>query len=393
MHGEHHVFEDRCLFANYHEVLKQLISNLSFKSSPGLRSKGSWLDRISSRRRPTVGEDGGPLDIFSELKSAQQVLIVPSDRVGGLFLGAPVIKMVRQSYPNAHIGLLVGEAQVPIARLIPDVDEVVAVEFDQALWTGAFRKAEEELQRKNIDLLICLGFDCSYRLAQLCRGSGAKLRVGFARDGTDLFNVEVVSRNRAMYEELQYRSLLNAIGIQGEAEFRWSPVDENAEKTCEHHLGQGGRSLIVALDMSKGEGKGLNKRQFDDIVNLVVKRGARALLFFSLAEKKIVNYLKEKYGDQVIPCSADDLLVAAALVQRSQVLIAANTDILHLAVSLKAPVIGLFAENPARWIAAGNRFVQCLYFENFRAISLAEIVAGLDRVLSEKVRSEKTESG
>ena len=301
------------------------------------------------------------------------------------------MKVVRQSYPNAHIGLLVGEAQVRIGQFIPEVDEVVAVEFDRPLWTGAFRKAEEELQRKNIDLLICLGFDCSYRLAQLCRRSGAKLRVGFARDATDLFNVEVVSRNRAIYEELQYRSLLNAIGIQGDAEFRWSLVDESAVKTCEHYLGQDGSSLIVALDMTKGEGKGLNKRQFDDIVNLVVKRGARALLFFSLAEKKIVNYLKEKYGDQVIPCSGDDLLVAAALVQRSQVLIAANTDILHLAVSLKAPVIGLFAENPVRWIAAGNRLVQCLYSENFRAISLVEIVAALDRVLSEKVRGEKTE--
>ena len=370
-----------------------MISNLSFKSSPGLRSKGSWLDRISNRRRSTVGEDGDPLDIFYELKSARDILIVPSDRVGGLFLGAPVTKAVRQFYPNAHIGLLVGEAQVPIGRLISDVDEVVAVEFDRPLWTGAFRKAEEELQRKNIDLLICLGFDCSYRLAQLCRGSGAKLRVGFARDGTDFFNIEVVSRNIDMYEELQYRALLSAIGIQGNSEFRWSLVDENVEKTCEHHLGQGGSSLIVALDMNKGEGKGLNKQQFDYIVDLVVKRGARALLFFSLAEKKIVNYLKEKYGDQVIPCSGEDPLVAAALVQRSQVLIAANTDILHIAVSLKVPVIGLFAESPARWIAAGNSSVQCLYFENFRAISLAKIVAGLDRVLSEKMRSEKTEYG
>jgi len=370
-----------------------VISHLSFKSRPGLRSKGSWIDRISNRRRPTVGEDGDPLDIFYELKSAQRVLIVPSDRVGGLFLGAPVTKVVRQFYPNAHIGLLVGEAQVGIGNLVPDVDEVVTVEFDRPLWTGAFRKAEEELQRKKFDLLICLGFDCSFRLAQLCRGSGAKLRVGFARDGTDLFIVEVVSRNREIYEELQYRSLLSAIGIQGDSEFRWSLVDENGEKIREHYLGQGGSSLIVALDMNRGEGKGLTKRQFDDIVNIVVKRGARALLFFSLAEKKIVNYLKEKYGDQVIPCSGDDLLVAAALVQRSQVLIAANTEILHLAVSLKAPVIGLFGENPARWIAAGNRLVQCLHFENFRAISLAEIVAGLDRVLSEKVRGEKTEDG
>ena len=348
-------------------------------------SKGSFLDRIALRWQGDSVQKADPLDFFSELKSAQKILIAPNDRVGGLFLGAPIYKLIRQAYPQAQIGLLVDEAKAGIAKQIPFVDEVVNASLEKSLWTAAFKRSREDLKRRELDLLFCLGVDCSLRLALLCKDSGAKLRVGFTRDEIEPFNVEIVGRDPEEYELHQYLSMLKSIGIEGDADLVWSLAQDKAEKIRTRFLdSENGRTPIVGIDLARGEGKGLAKRQLDDIVGRVIERGARALLFFSLAEKKTVNYLKETYGNRVILIEQNDLLASAALLESCQALIACNTDLLHLAVSLQVPVVGIFAEKPARWISADNRAVGVVEVQDPRAATIAQIVERLDAALSDK---------
>ena len=350
------------------------------------------LDRIALRWQGSVAQRGEPLDFFSVLKSAQRVLIAPNDRVGGLFLGAPVYKLIRQAYPSAHIGLLVDEAKAAIARQIPFVDEVVTATLAKSLWTGAFKQIQTELKQRELDLLFCLGCDCSLRLAHLCGESGATLRVGFAREGIDPFNIEVVGKDQDKYEVGQYLSLLSTIGLEGDTELYWSLAQEKAEQIRTRYLDtEDGRTPFVGIDLARGEGKGLGKNQLDDIVGRVIERGARALLFFSLAEKKTVNYLKETYGNRIILIEQDDLLASAALLESCQALIACNTDLLHLAVSLQVPVVGIFAEKSERWIAMDNNSVRIVQVQDPRSANIAQIVEGLDLALRD--RHQQTGAG
>lgn len=350
------------------------------------------LDRIALRWQGSAAQRGEPLDFFSVLKSAQRVLIAPNDRVGGLFLGAPIYKLIRQAYPRAHIGLLVDETKAAIARQIPFVDEVVTATLEKSLWTGAFKQVQTELVQQKLDLLFCLGCDCSLQLAHLCGASGATLRVGFAREGIDPFNIEVVGKDHDKYEVRQYLSLLNTIGLEGDAELHWSLAQDKAEQIRTRYLDtEDGRTPLVGIDLARGEGKGLGKGQFDDIVGRVVERGARAVLFFSLAEKKTVNYLKETYGNRVILIEQDDLLASAALLESCQALIACNTDLLHLAVSLQVPVVGIFAEKFERWIAADNSSVWIVQVQDPRSANIAQIVDGLDTALRD--RRQQTGAG
>ncbi len=346
---------------------------------------GPWFDRIALRWQRSSVPRSEPLDFFSQLNSVQRVLIAPNDRVGGLFLGAPICKLVRQSYPRAHIGLLVDRTKAVIARQIPFVDEVVTASLDKAPWTGAFKKSMGELKKRDLDLLLCLGRDCSLRLAHLCGASGATLRVGFARAEIESFNIEVIGHNRDDYEVRQYLALLSAIGLEGDAKLHWSLAGDNAEKVRTRYLDSAaGRDGVVGIDLARGEGKGLARSQCDDMVGRVVASGARVLLFFSLAEKKTVNYLKETYGNRVIPFEQDDLLAAAALLESCQALIACNTELLHLAVSLQVPVVGIFAEKPERWVAADNPAVRIVKVQDPRTVDISHVVAGLDAALGER---------
>jgi len=341
-------------------------------------------DRAALRWRGAEPLDTEPIDIFKELKDARKILILPNDRIGGLFIGAPVYKAIRQSYPSARIQLLVDEKKATIARQIPFIDGIVTAGLENPVWSPAFKDLGNELWKEGFDLAFCLGSDCSFRLAQLCRVSGARLRVGFKREGIDSYNIEIVLQSTGEYEREQCFKMLRLLGLEGSGEIRWTLAEDKAQKIRARYMDDNtGRSRVVGIDLSRGESRGLSNRQLDDIVGRVVERGARAMLFFSLAERKQVNYLKETYGNRAILFEQDDLASVAALIQGCRTLISCNTDLLHLAISLQVPVVGLFDEDPQRWVGTGNNRVKVVRAQDLRAMSITQVVHALEAALKE----------
>ena len=243
--------------------------------------KGAWIKgsileraavRLRHRGRPRNGE---ALDIFAELHRAAKIIIFPNDRVGGLFLGAPAYKVVREHYPGTAIHLFADPGKADLARQIPFVDEVVTADPTQPAWSAAFSQITASLRRQKFDLALCLGADCSFRRAQICGASGARLRVGFKREGIAPFNIEIIPRPGAGgYEGDQYFSMLRLLGLGGGGEVRWRIAEDQARQVrCRYLHGEFARGNIIGIDLTGGEGQGLTSRQLDDIVRRVVERG------------------------------------------------------------------------------------------------------------------------
>ena len=331
-----------------------------------------------------------PLNIFGELRRARKLLLMPNDRVGGLFLGASIYQSIRQQYPDAHIGLLTDERWAGLARQIPFVDDVVVTAPTQKVWSPEFRQSVQRLRDESYDLTLCLGPDCSYRLAQLCALSGSRLRVGFQREGLTPYNVEIVRRSEGEYEADQYQSLLRILGLDVCGEVQWVIGDGKSSQLRERYLdGDFASGSVVGIDLFGGEGQGLSGRQLDDIVGRVIERGARAVLFFSLAERKQVNYLKKTYGNRVLPFEQNDLSGVAALLQGCRALISCNTDVLHLAISLHLPCVAIFDEDARRWVSSRNDLVEVVQDRDIRAVSITQVLQALDRALR-RVPAETT---
>lgn len=348
----------------------------------GAWTRGSFLERLALHWKGPRAARDEPLDIFGELRRAAKVLLLPNDRVGGLFLGTPTYKAVRQHYPKAGVSLLVHERSAELARQIPFVDEVITLAPSCQVWAPEFHSFVDRLRRSAFDLAICLGIDCSFRLSQLCGLSGARLRVGFQRVGVQPFNVEIVRRSEGEYEAEQYVSLLRILGLDHCGEVQWRIDDEAGTQLRERYLtGEFAQGSVVGIDVAGGEGQGLSGRQLDDIVGRVIERGARAVLFFSFAERKQVNYLKKTYGNRVLPFEQDDLSCVAALLQGCRALISCNTDVLHLAISLRLPSVGIFDEDARRWVSTRNELVEVVQDRDIRAVSITQVVQALDRAL------------
>ena len=84
--------------------------------------------------------------------------------------------------------------------------------------------------------------------------------------------------------------MLRLLGLGGGGEVRWRIAEDQARQVrCRYLHGEFARADIIGIDLTGGEGQGLTSRQLYDIVGRVVERGARAVLFFGLAQRKEVT--------------------------------------------------------------------------------------------------------
>jgi ADP-heptose:LPS heptosyltransferase len=196
------------------------------------------------------------------------------------------------------------------------------------------------------------------------------------------YNVEIVRRSDGDFESDQYQSLLRILGLDICGEVQWTHGDGKGSHLRERYLdGDFASGSVVGIDLFGGEGQGLSGRQLDDIVGRVIERGARAVLFFSLAERKHVNYLMKTYGNRVLPFEQDDLSGVAALLEGCRALISCNTDVLHLAISLQLPCVAIFDEDASRWVSSRNDLTEVVQDRDIRAVSITQVVQALDRAL------------
>ena len=119
---------------------------------------------------------------------------------------ALVIDLVRTQFPGARLTIVAEEHDTGAAVLLPR-STIIRVSPNNIDWL--FRPSREITQRiagATYDLAIDLNLDSLLPSAYICRESNARVRVGFARDGADLFyNFQMQhdsARDAALYDRL-----------------------------------------------------------------------------------------------------------------------------------------------------------------------------------------------
>ena len=343
---------------------------------------GSLWEQALLKWGSLVPSEKKTLDVFLELQKARRILVVPGDRPGGFFFGIPVYKGLRQSYPEAEISIVCEENLATLARQIPFVDDVITAELDDGpFWNSPLNRLTRSLRSRRFDTAICLGSDCSFRLCVACARSGARLRVGFSRPGPGgWFNMEIVCRDRHASERTKCEVMLDLLRLDRGDNARWSvPEDRAWEVRCRYFFGEFAFGKVVGIDLSRPEGKGLGRPQVEDLLRGLIEQGIKAILFFTLAERKQVDYFRALYGNRILALGLQDLYEVAALLEGCRAVISCNTDLLHLSIFLQVPAVAIFDEDPKRWILPENDRVVIVQTKDIRAVRISEVLKALDQ--------------
>lgn len=332
----------------------------------GKRSHRRLARAVASfyRGRPC---EGPAVSIAGLLKDPRKILIIPELCAGGLFLGAPKFRAIRNRYPKAEVSLLTDARREYIAREMPFVDDVILCsEFAIPMGTK-LRDLVDRLRRREFDIALCFGSPESFRPAYLCYRSGGRLRVGFHTEEVPFFNFRIVPRKDVRYEGDRLSLLLRTLDIsEGDGKLGWTASPEGAGKVLERYLGgRRDKERLVGIDTSSGIGPPLSFRQWQSVLR-AVGDAHRTVIFFDFDQRRVANRLKETLGQRALLFQTDDLPRTVALMEVCDGFIAGNTDLFHLAVTMGIPTVGILSERDIpRWVPTDEPHVRAVVRSRF----------------------------
>lgn len=299
---------------------------------------------------------GGPR--VPDLREIRSILAIRLDLLGDLLFTLPAIAALREAAPQARLSLLVLPYTAGLARMVPGVDRVVAVDVNRwrrpEAWASgvAFREVKasaEELRSEQYDLCVSFYGRVGAAAALL---SGARCLVGYRSEGyLSCFDLAVSGRRylEGKHESEYCLDLVRAMGVGAIAKVPALTIDPSTRFRADVILSAlGGLATDRLVALHPGALNMAAKRWLPErwakVADLVQgEAGCRIVLVGSTAEAPLV--------DQVRGCMETEPLVAAgrttlselaALLSRCSLFLGGDSGPLHLASALGIPSVSLY---------------------------------------------------
>jgi heptosyltransferase-2 len=375
------------------------------------------------------------LAIFSPLWRQQFPVLVPkrilllrTEYIGDLVLATPAFKAVRESFPHAHIAVLVQSRTAPLLKFNPDVNEVISCtlpwyerEKHPARIANPFKRAvatiqyhwhciktvfwlAHQLRERRFDVAIDLGRHI-YTLI-LMAAAGIPVRIGDPRAGGKFLLTHPVTPDDKKHEVERCLDIVSVLGVNTQKPcltLNWSPADEEHVIKLWTHLGLDENRPVIAIHPFSVEPSRCWRPENWAIVAdaLVDLFGARILFIGSTTDQMAVSDIQQKMRNQSINlCGELSLLQLAALLKRCDLMIGVNSGPAHIAAAVGIPVVSIWSSAylPEKWApytpklrlvrkqvpCADCRLIKCpLPVSCMDMITPEEVIAAVEEMLRE----------
>jgi ADP-heptose:LPS heptosyltransferase len=294
----------------------------------------------------------------------RRILIIRPDRIGDVVLTTPLIRAVKESFPDSYVGVMVNSVSGVLLRNNPHID--ILITDDPATTDSGksgFWKQVKKLRALNFDTgLMPLPRE---RHAWMMFLAGIQRRIGV---GGKLYQIitgtKTVSRNKyiPLRHEADYvMDLGRKIGILND-DITPELFLTDTERT------QAQQILVKAGFDLKKPIIGINPSSNKSVPNWEPLRYAELIKSFPSDYQCFINIgIKneelekhfEQFKQKHLVYSGSDLRELIALCSYCSMLVSSSTGTQHIAAALKVPTVTLFcpltACSPKLWGSLGNR--------------------------------------
>jgi ADP-heptose:LPS heptosyltransferase len=316
-----------------------------------------------------VGAVPGSRGAVTELP--KRILLLRLERVGDLVMTLEAIATVRALAPAATIDLVVGQWNVPLARLIDSVNSVEMVDVPWLTREGqgfswpALLTHARGWRTKRYDLGI--NFEPDIRSNVLLGLSGAGRRAGFVSGGGAALLTDQVEPDPTAHVSTNARTLVaRAFGVQPDR----LPITGNTVLTIPDSARRQAAELMGSVSPA-GEAIGIqpaagrrikewHPARFAEVgAELARARGSNVVMIGSRHDQPVLDAMRSAWPSNVplltIPPDTD-LVVLAAILERLRLFITGDTGPMHLAAAVGTPVLAVFGPSlPSRYAPFGSK--------------------------------------
>lgn len=278
------------------------------------------------------------------------LLVVMPSWVGDIVMATPVLRALRAQEPTRRIVVTVRPGLESLLAGAPFVDSV-----ETASLRGAFGPFSDARRLSKLAEMVLL-LPNSFRAALFARLTGAKRRIGFARDGRGLLlthRVAPTSTQEPRTTLEDYVDLVErAFGITIEDRSLELGTTPEEEAAAEAMLEGTKEPLILFNPGANREDKRWPAARFAELADALRDRYACTIMVNgSPAERGLVREIVERARPGVVdlPERNSTLGSLKALVKRSSLLVSNDTGPRHLAAAFGTPCVALFGPTDRRW--------------------------------------------
>ncbi|MDD5692595.1 MAG: lipopolysaccharide heptosyltransferase II [Candidatus Omnitrophica bacterium] len=341
-------------------------------------------------------------------KQYSRILIVRTDRIGDVLLSTPVIKALRQKFPQAYISMMVSPYARDIVEGNPYLDEVIVYDKD-GKHKSFFRslKFSSRLRKKKFDLAIIL--HPANRAHLLTFLAGIPERLGYNRKLGFLLTRRIEhTKQKGQKHEAEYNlELLSELGITGNPLELFMPVRDDSEKWAQElFVNEGIRDGDKVLAINPGAScpsKVWPAERFAEAAEKLAERyNFKILILGGPKDMRLADKVEQGIKGKAINLSGKtSVSQMASLLKRSRLFISNDSGPVHIASALGTPVISIFGRaqaglSPRRWGPLGKRdkylhkeigCIQCLAhncvkeFACLKAIGVSDVLAAAESIL------------
>jgi heptosyltransferase-2 len=298
--------------------------------------------------------------------------VIRLDRIGDVVLSTPVLQSLRQSFPSAHLAMMVRPVCRELIEGNPSVDEVLLYDKDRigrGLLNGL--RFALGLRRHRFDTALVL--HPTVRSHLLVWLAGIPVRIGYARKAGGLLTHRLAHRKQeGAKSEADYAlDMLRVFGIDPPAPPPFVPVDPGHARRIDQWLreqGLGAETRLVAVHpASSARSKRWAPERFAEVADrLAQERATRVVLIGAEADAAHTQAMAGAMRSRPLDLSGKlSLGELAALLARCRLLIANDSGPVHIAAAVGTPVVAIFGRNQPglgarRWgpLGAGHVVLQ-----------------------------------
>lgn len=296
----------------------------------------------------------------SRIQNYKNILVVRLDRMGDVVLSTPVLKALRDTYPESRITFMVRPPVKEIVEGNPYVDDVII--YDKAMGFLGSLGLIKKLRGKKFDLAVAL--HPTSRTHWIIFLSGISKRLGFDRRkrmGILLTDRIPDKKHLGLKHEIDYTlDILRYMGIDVKDRRMHVPVSRDNGMRAREMLENGGISendSVVAVNPGAScPSKRWPAEKFAEAADMLIKsRGVKIVIISGGSDKcigaKMASSMKERCLDLSGRTGVGDM---AGILKRVKLFISNDSGPVHVACAVGTPVVAIFGRSdrglsPRRW--------------------------------------------
>lgn len=289
-------------------------------------------------------------------KSYESILVIKTMMMGDVLMVTPALAALRIAYPNAKIAILVGNWSSPVLLNNPNVDEIIAFD-DNILVTRHIRRIlrlVRSLRRRRFDFTVT--FHRSRAMAAFSFLIHSPVRAGLTFQGSGSFHTISVESNPSVpkYPVDMNLDLIRALRLSTPARKPQIFLTEPEERESRARLQSLGcdqttSPILFVPGGASNPSETVPERRwaperFAEVADDIAKTlSAPVILLGGPNDEQVANKVCEEAHTPIINLVGKTTVrQAIAIIAQSRLVLTNDTSLLHVAVALGRPTIGLF---------------------------------------------------